>query len=130
MRGLTIATAAILGLALTTSSASAQSLSTLPTGGVSTIGGGAQTIVNTPVNTASANAAFPGTQSTGFLSSFFPGFSMPATVYSYGQSNYPAPSSYASTQYPSGVPVPFIPVNNVPRYLLPNGYTPSLAPGR
>jgi len=116
-------------MVITAGWAVAQSLPSfgMPGGGVSTIGSGAQTIVNTPVNT---NAAIVGQQPPGFLASLFPGVHVPSFPLSIGQSNYPAASSFPSTQYANFVPRPFVPVNNVPRYLLPNGYTPSLAPGR
>ncbi len=128
MRRVILGTVTIWGIALTAAPVCGQNIASL--GRTSTIGTGAQTIVNTPIAAGTVNSAFPGTQRTGFLASFFPGFQMPTSIFSFGQSNYPTPSSFASTQYPNAVPRPFVPVNKVPRYLLPDGYTPSLAPGR
>lgn len=120
--------AALVGLALAARPAHAQSLSAFS--GASTIGSGAQTIVNTPVNTNAATVSFPGQKPVGFLASLFPSLSLPSSPLTIGQSNYPAPSSFPSTQYANAVPRPFVPMNDVPRYLLRGGYTPSLAPGR
>jgi hypothetical protein len=117
MRHIFCAAAVCLVLGLT-APVRAQGLTNFfPTGTrTSLFSGGAQTVVNTPIDTSLSVVPFTGPtgQDSGLsslLPSFFRNLLFPSFPPIIGGSNLPSPTNYPGTGYESGKPVPFIPVN-------------------